>query len=375
MSEIMVKMDSPTESIMIVDDSRSSLRLLESMLLEQGYTVNSFLNGRQALEWATKNHPDLALLDIVMPDIDGFEVCECLKRDTKLRDVPVIFISSQNEIKSKVKAFGMGCVDYITRPFEFEEVRTRVKTHLRLRQMQITLENQNHELGKLVEEKVKEISDSWLVTILALAKLSESRDDDTGKHLERVQVLCRIIAENLASLPEYRETIDSKFIDNIYHASPLHDIGKVGIPDRILLKPGKLDPKEFNVMKQHTIIGAQTLEAVQEKYQSNVFIEMGIAIARSHHERWDGRGYPDGLAGRDIPLCARIMAVADVYDALRTTRCYKQAIPHESAIAIIREGMGNQFDPDVVDTFLKLERVLNKTGMYPIELVRSEPEG
>jgi putative two-component system response regulator len=147
----------------------------------------------------------------------------------------------------------------------------------------------------------------------------------------------------------------------------LHDIGKVGIPDRILLKPGKLEPEEFNVMKQHTIIGAQTLEAVYEKYQSNVFIEMGIAIARSHHEWWDGTGYPDGLAGNDIPLCARIMAIADVYDALRTTRCYKQAMPHEAAIAIIREESGNHFDPAVVNTFLTLERVLIKTGMYPMD--------
>jgi len=350
--------------IMIVDDSRSSLKLLESMLHEQGYKVFPFPNGRQALEWALDNPPDLVLLDIVMPDMDGFKVCECLKRDEKLYDVPVIFISSQNGINSKVKAFGMGCVDYITRPFEFEEVRTRVNTHLRLRQMQIKLENQNRELERLIEEKVEEISESWLATILALAKLSESRDDDTGNHLERVQVLCRLLSARLAELAEYHEIIDKNFIDNIAHASLLHDIGKVGIPDKILLKPGKLDPDEFDVMKQHTVIGARTLETVHEKYQGNVFIEMGIAIARSHHEWWNGKGYPDGLAGRDIPLCARIMAVADVYDALRTNRCYKQAMPHRKAVMIIREESGTHFDPDVVDAFLKLERVLIENGMY-----------
>jgi putative two-component system response regulator len=353
------------ECIMIVDDSRSSLVLLEGMLHEQGYHVYPFSRGEQALKVAMESPPDLILLDIVMPGMDGFEVCEHLKQDANLRDVPVIFISSQNEIKSKVKAFSMGCVDYITRPFEFEEVRTRVKTHLRLRQMQIRLMNHNHELERLVEEKVKEITDSWIATILALAKLAESRDDDTGKHLERVQVLCRILAEDLALLPEYHETIDRNFIDNIYHASPLHDIGKVGIPDHVLLKPGKLDPDEFDLMKRHTIIGAQTLEAVHEKYQGNIFIDMGIAIARSHHERWDGKGYPDGLAGDNIPLCARIMAVADVYDALRSNRCYKQAMPHEKAVTIIREGRGVHFAPDVVDVFLSLERVLLESGIYP----------
>jgi putative two-component system response regulator len=350
---------------MIVDDSRSSLQLLEDMLCEQGYTVHPFPDGGQALRWAQTYPPDLILLDIIMPSMDGFEVCENLKKHEMLRDIPVIFISSRNEIKCKVKAFSMGCVDYITRPFECEEVRTRVKTHLRLRQMRIELERQNHELERLVEEKVREITNSWIATILALAKLAESRDDDTGNHLERVQVLCKILAENLAKLPEYDGTIDRKFIDNIYHASPLHDIGKVGIPDKILLKPGKLDQEEFDMMKQHTIIGAQTLEAVQRKYQGNVFIDMGIAIARSHHERWDGRGYPDGLAGYEIPLCARIMAVADVYDALRTNRCYKQAIPHEKAVTIIREGRGTHFAPDVVDVFLVLERMIFETGMYP----------
>jgi putative two-component system response regulator len=355
-------MDSPC--IMIVDDSRSSLLLLKDMLNEQGYTVFPFSRGEQALRWAQENFPDLILLDIVMPGMNGFEACRHLKEDSTLRDVPVIFISSQNKVASKLKAFSMGCVDYITRPFEIEEVRTRVKTHLELRQMQINLKQQNHELEKIVDEKVTEIVDSWTATILALAKLAESRDDDTGKHLERVQVLCWFLAEKLAEVPDYRGTIDNKFIDNIYHASPLHDIGKVGIPDRILLKPGKLDPDEFDLMKQHSIIGAQTLEAVRKKYPGNIFIDMGISIARSHHERWDGRGYPDGLAGSEIPLCARIMAVADVYDALRTTRCYKQAIPHEKAIAIIREGKGTQFAPDVVDVFLELERVLLQTGLY-----------
>jgi len=358
-------MDADTKKIMIVDDSRVSLMLLDEILRKQGYAVFPFLDGWSALQWAAKNPPDLILLDIIMPGIDGFEVFRRLQENQRLLDVPVIFISSQNGIKTKVQAFTMGCVDYIIRPYEVEEVKTRVKTHLRIRQMQVELENQNNKLGKMVEEKVKEISDSWIATVLALAKLAESRDDDTGNHLERVRQLFRIIAEKMAFLPDYRSVIDQEFVENIYHASPLHDIGKVGIPDHILLKPGRLTPEEFDIMKQHTVIGAHTLKAVQDIYQGNVFIEMGIDIARSHHERWDGTGYPDMISGQEIPLPARIMAVADVYDALCTNRCYKTAIPHDKAIAVICGGRGTHFAPDVVDVLVELEKDLQELIKYP----------
>jgi putative two-component system response regulator len=338
---------------------------LKEMLRKQGYSVFPFTRGVDALEWATENPPDLVLLDIIMPGMDGFELFQHLKHDDSLCDIPVIFISSQDEIETKVKAFTLGCVDYITRPFEAEEVKTRVNTHLRLRQMQVELENQNLRLSRMVETKVKEITESWIATVFALAKLAESRDDETGDHLERVRELCRLIAERLAVMPGYHSVIDQEFVENIYHASPLHDIGKVGIPDYILLKPGKLTPEEFDIMKQHTVIGAHTLKAVQDTYQGNIFIEMGIDIARSHHEWWDGTGYPDGISGQDIPLSACIMAVADVYDALRTNRCYKTAIPHEKAVAVIRQGKGTHFSPDVADVFLKLERYLQELIKYP----------
>ncbi|HPI94283.1 MAG TPA: response regulator [Deltaproteobacteria bacterium] len=342
-------------TVMIVDDSRTSLHLLKQMLLKQDFIVKAFPRPEPALMWALENPPDLILLDIVMPGMDGFELCRLLKAEEKLKDVPVIFISSKSEIKSKVMAFGIGGVDYITRPFELEEVRTRVSTHLRIRRMQLGLMDQNRELERLVAEKVKEISDSRMATILALAKLAESRDDDTGKHLERVQGLCTLLAERLSTMPGCQAEIDREFIENIFYASPLHDIGKVGIPDRILLKPGRLDPDEFEVMKRHTVIGAETLEAVRERYRGNAFIEMGISIARSHHEWWDGSGYPDGLRGDAIPLCARIMAVADVYDALRSERSYKHALPHDRALEIIRAERGTHFCPCVVDAFLSLE--------------------
>lgn len=352
------------ERILIVDDSRSTLQYLKDVLSEQGYAIYSFTIGNQALSWARENTPDLVLLDIQMPDIDGFEICRYLKKDARLRDIPVIFISMKHETGTKIKAFSLGCVDYITKPFEAREVITRVQTHLKLRRMQVALENQNRELERLVKEKVQEITDSWTATILALAKLAESRDDDTGNHLERIQVLCWLLAENLAELPEYRTVIDREFIHTLYHASPLHDIGKVGIPDSILLKPGRLDPDEFEIMKQHTLIGAETLEAVRKRYRNNLLINAGVEIARSHHERWDGTGYPDGLAGNSIPLCARITAVADVYDALRSNRCYKKAMTHEQAVSIIRDGKGTQFAPDIVEVFLAIERHLMTMNMY-----------
>lgn len=201
----------------------------------------------------------------------------------------------------------------------------------------------------------KEISDSHIATIYALVKLSESRDDETGAHIERVSILCKLLAEKLIALPNYAILIDEHFIDNLYKASTLHDIGKVGIPDSILLKPGKLTPEEFEAIKKHTTIGANTLLEVQKKYPNNEFLEFGINITTYHHEKWNGTGYPCGLAKDEIPLSARIMALVDVYDALRTKRVYKEAYSHEESIEIIKEGKGSHFDPDIVDVFLDNE--------------------
>jgi len=306
--------------ILVIDDTPANLTLLAGMLKEQGYKARLVPNGKLALQAAADDPPDLILLDIMMPEMDGYEVCRRLKEDEKLKKIPVIFISALNEPMDKVKAFSVGGLDYVAKPFHFEEVQARVDTHLKLNRLQIELERHNHHLEELVQAQVKEISDSQMATIFALAKLAESRDDDTGKHLERVQVFCRTLAIRLSEVHPYNLEIDAAFIENIYCASPLHDIGKVAIQDSILLKPGKLTPEEFEIMKTHAILGAQTLEAVRTKYPKNAFIDMGIAIAACHHEKWDGSGYPKGMAGADIPVCARIMAVADVYDALRSKR-------------------------------------------------------
>ncbi|NPV00811.1 MAG: response regulator [Brevinematales bacterium] len=338
-------------NIMIIDDVPANLQVLSEFLKNKAYKVRPVTNGKMALQAMHIEQPDLILLDITMPDMNGFEVCEILKKDEKLKHIPVIFISAIDGISDKVKAFTMGGVDYITKPFHYEEVLARVDTQLNLYNLQRRLASYNQELEEVVQRQVKEISDSQMATIFAIAKLAESRDEDTGTHLERVQKYCRILALKLREKEPYQAEIDNSFIRDIFQASPLHDIGKVAIPDAILLKQGKLTPEEFEVMKTHTSLGSDTLKAVNVNYPNNSFINMGIKISRSHHERWDGMGYPDGLSAGNIPLCARIMAIADVYDALRSKRCYKPPFPHDKSRDIIMEGKGAQFDPIVVETF------------------------
>ncbi|MCJ7486864.1 MAG: response regulator [Candidatus Aminicenantes bacterium] len=346
--------------ILVVDDTPANLYLLASMLKERGYKTRPVPSGKLALRAALSAPPDLILLDINMPEMNGFDVCQSLKADDKLKDIPVIFISALNEVLDKVKAFSVGGVDYITKPFQFDEVQARVDTHLKISRLQEELEQHNRQLGKLVQTQVKKISDTQMAMIFALAKLAESRDDDSGVHLERVQAFCKKLAEGLAQRSRFGGQVDAKFVENIFYASPLHDIGKVGIPDRIVLKPGKLTPEEFDVMKTHAVQGAEKLEAVQRQFPGNALLDMGIAIAKYHHEKWNGQGYPKGLAGEAIPLPARIMAVVDVYEALRAKRPYKDALSHEESVEIILSSSGTHFDPEIVKVFLELKEDFRK---------------
>jgi putative two-component system response regulator len=341
--------------IMVVDDQPVNLRLMENILTRQGYAVRSFPRGRLALAAAVQKPPDLILLDITMPEMDGFEVCRRLRSNATLSTVPVIFLSALGEKEHKIEAFQSGGLDYVTKPFDVEEVRVRIETQLKLHELHVRAERQNRELERLVKEQVQEIAAGQMATIFALAKLAESRDSDTGRHLERVQMLCRLLAVEMSLWPEYSDTITPDYVQNIVQASPLHDIGKVAIPDSTLLKPGKLTAEEFAVMKTHTVHGAETLQLVLDKHPANPFIRMGIEIARSHHEKWDGSGYPDGLRGTEIPLSARIMSVADYYDALRSQRCYKSAYSHEESRDLIVRETGKHFDPNVVDAFRNVE--------------------
>ncbi|HPQ41549.1 MAG TPA: HD domain-containing protein, partial [bacterium] len=308
------------------------------------------------------------LLDINMPGLDGYETCRLLKKDPVLKDIPVIFISALSQTIDKVEAFNAGGVDYITKPFFFEEIQVRMTTHLRLRRMQIMLEDHNRLLEKRVADQVKLITDSQMETIFALAKLAELRDKETGRHLERVRLFCRELAVTMKDTKSCARIIDERFIDAIFNASPLHDIGKVGISDSVLQKPARLTTEEFDHMKRHTVIGARTLRIVQKRFPSNSFLSMGVEIARSHHERWDGSGYPDGLKHCDIPLSARIMSLADVYDALRSVRRYKNALSHEETCDIIVGSRETHFDPDLVDAF---KRIHDRFKQITIDLLDS----
>lgn len=332
-------------SIVIVDDTPENLKVLSGMLRDRGYEARPVTSGKLALQAIRSCPPDLILMDITMPEMNGYEVCEEIKKDDRLKGIPVIFISALSETMDKVRAFSAGGVDYVTKPFQFDEVNARVETHLKLRQLMTRLE-------EMVMKKVQEISASQMATIHAMARLAQSRDDSTGTHLERVQGYCRLLTIGLSKTERYKDLIDERYIDLVVQASPLHDIGKVGISDWLLLKPGKLSDDEFAIMMTHTLIGAETLGEVRTYYPQNEFIEMGIQMARWHHEKWDGTGYPDGIYGENIPLAARIMAVADVYDALKSERCYKAAFSHEQCVEIILSESGLSFDPDIVAVFM-----------------------
>jgi putative two-component system response regulator len=340
--------------ILVVDDTLANIQILSAILKEKGYKVRPVLDGKTALQAIQMKIPDLICLDINMPGMNGYEVCDVLKKDSTLKDIPVIFISALSEPLDKVKAFNMGGVDYITKPFEHEEVLARIKTHLNLRSLQNELVNINLHLQEKVAEQINEILDSQMATILALAKLAEYRDDDTGYHLERIQYFCKLLTDKLIDKGVYQSLLTPNFVQNIFHASPLHDIGKVGIPDDILLKPGKHTPDEFNKMKDHTTIGSNLLKEVLNRYPKNSFINTGIDIARSHHEKWDGSGYPDGLKGSDIPVSARILALADVYDAMRSKRPYKKPFSHMDTFHRIVQDSGTHFDPEIVKIFREI---------------------
>ena len=338
--------------VLIVDDTPDNIHILMETLKDT-YAISAATTGEKALALAQSQPPDIILLDVVMVGMDGYEVCRRLSEDVRTKSIPVIFITALTEEDDEARGLDLGAVDFITKPFRPGLVKARGRN-------QLDLTRHRDELEKLVNEQVEAIADSHIATIFAMSKLAESRDDDTGKHLERTQIYCRLLAEKLMESPQFQGTIDAEYVETIFHASPLHDIGKVAVPDAVLCKPGKLTEEEFAIMKRHTIKGSETLSMVAKRFPANASINMGVEIARSHHEKWNGMGYPDGIAGPDIPLCARIMAVSDVYDALTSRRCYKEPISHEVAAGILLKDSGTHFDADIVQAFVMIEQVFNQ---------------
>jgi len=338
-------------NILIVDDNKENLYIL-STVINKNFTVKLFT--AETIEDANNvlksNSIHLIILDIIMPSKSGVEYLKELKSSKDYSDIPVIMITAVEDSNIKFSCYEIGAVDYITKPFNPRELVLKLKNHLQLISMQNELVTYNKYLNELVSLKVKEVLNTRNVTIFALAKLAESRDPDTGKHLIRIMNYCKFIAEELASTSN-KYKIDTAFIDTIYHSSILHDIGKVGIPDNILLKPAKLTSSEFEIIKTHTLIGGKTLEEAELMLQFSDFLRMGKEVCYYHHERWDGKGYPFGLKGESIPLSGRIVALADVFDALMSKRIYKPSFAFEQAYDIIVTEEEGRFDPLILEIF------------------------
>jgi putative two-component system response regulator len=342
--------------ILVVDDTASNLSLM-SDLLSPHYRIKVAISGERALK-IVRSTPeiDLILLDIMMPDIDGYEICRQLKADVRTKNIPVIFLTARTDVRDEEEGFELGAVDYITKPFSPPIILSRVKTHLTLKASADFLKDQNNFLEQEIDRRTDELRDIQDVTIIAMASLAETRDNETGSHIVRTQNYVRGLAIQLRNHPRFSHYLDDAMIDLLFKSAPLHDIGKIGIPDGILLKPGKLTADEFEVMKTHTTLGKEAIESAEARLGRTVpFLRCAKEIAYSHQEKWDGTGYPLGLAGDAIPISARIMAIADVYDALISRRVYKPAFTHELAMEIIKEGKGKHFDPDLVDAFVAIQ--------------------
>jgi len=317
-------------------------------MLDSKYTVYASTDGADAIIAAEKLKPDIILLDLVMPEMDGYQVLSKLKSSRKTKDIPVIFITSKTDAESEVKGLGAGAIDYILKPFKKELLLQRLELHLQLKRYNSNLEKEI----AIKSRAVYEMQGAMLETV---AELVESRDNITGGHIGRTQSYLKLLVELALDNDIYVDELSTWDIDLFVMSSQLHDVGKISISDSILMKPGKLTDEEFSSMKDHTSFGRDIIKKIEIKTKENAFLEHARLLAVSHHEKWNGSGYPHGLKGEDIPLQGRLMAIVDVYDALTNDRPYKKAFSHEEALEIIKEGNGSHFDPLLCDIFIKNE--------------------
>jgi putative two-component system response regulator len=335
--------------ILVVDDEPQNIELLEAYLVPQGHEIVKAANGEEALGKLSGNQIDLILLDVMMPGMDGFEVTRRVRQDNTHRLLPIILVTALRETEDRVKGIEAGCDDFISKPVDKMELLARVRSLLKVKAYNDLMSNYRKELESEVTRRTEEIKHAFertkaasLETIYRLSMAAEYKDKDTGAHIKRMSRYSAAVARRMG--------LDESTIETILYAAPMHDLGKIGIPDLILMKPAKLDPVEWEIMKQHTVIGAKILKGSDAE-----FIRMGETIAQYHHEKWDGSGYPNSLKGIAIPIASRIAAIADVFDALTSKRPYKEPFSVEKSLAIIREGRGSHFDPDVVDAFFAIQ--------------------
>jgi putative two-component system response regulator len=348
--------------ILVVDDQLTNIELLEAYLAPQGYEIVTAITGEEALEKLSGDKIDLILLDIMMPGIDGFEVTFRVRKDKAHKMIPIILVTSLREREDRVKGIEAGCDDFISKPVDKIELLARVRSLLKVKAYNDLMGNYRKELESEIIRRTADLKHAFeniksasLETIYRLSVASEYKDHDTGAHIKRVSLYAAAVARQMG--------LDENTIENTLYAAPMHDLGKIGIPDLILNKPAKLDPLEWEIMKQHTIIGAKILKGSEAEY-----IKLGETIALHHHEKWDGSGYPNGLKGTDIPITGRITAIADVFDALISKRPYRDALSLKKSLVIIREGRGSHFDPDVVDAFFVIQDdILNIKKQYSYE--------
>ena len=329
--------------ILIVDDERQNVKLLEVILRGQGYATEAAANGQEALDSVAKNPPDLILLDIKMPGLNGLDVAKALKSNPASCTIPIIMVTSMDDRDTRLNALQLGAEEYLTKPIDRIELWARVRNLLRLKEYSDLLAGHNRILDEQVKDRTKQLRDSYRETILTLTRAAEFRDEDTGTHVKRISHYNAEIARYLG--------MDNEFVDSIFYASPMHDVGKIGVPDHVLLKPSSLTPEELSIMRNHTSLGAEILKAKDSPY-----LKMGAEIALTHHEYWNGAGYPNGLKGEEIPLSGRIMNICDQYDALRMKRPYKPELDHETVVGILTRGDGRtlveHFDPAIHAAFL-----------------------
>jgi putative two-component system response regulator len=356
-----LKADDQRKTILIVDDSSDDIVFMSS-ILKDIYRIEVATNMEKAFQVAfSEAPPDLILIDIMMPERVGYNMCRYFKSIPETNDIPVIFLSSKYDAEEEKMGFELGAVDYITEPVSPPVFLARINTHLQLKSARDFLKDKAEYLEQEVVRRTKEITMIQDVTMVTMGSLAETRDNETANHIRRTQNYVKLLASKLKDHPRFKNFLTDEKIMLLFKSAPLHDMGKVGIPDHILLKPGELTPEEFEIMKTHTTIGRDAILSAENLLGTPVpFLQVGMEIAYGHHEKWNGAGYPEGLSGDDISIPGRLMAVADVYDALISRRIYKPPYPHEDSVDIIREASGAHFDPDMVDAFLALANQFNK---------------
>lgn len=344
-------MTAEPKKVVLVDDDYGNL-INGKNVLKQQYEVLTVPTGEKLLELLKQITPDIILLDVEMPNMSGYAVLKELKKNSGTADIPVIFLTSRRDVDSEIEGFSLGAIDYIFKPFSPPLLLKRLENHLASESQKKQLQEYSNNLAKMVAKQTQTILELQTAIFSVLSNIVEYRDDETGSHVSRTRRYFRILIDGLLKKNYYRDEINDWNIRLVLLSSQLHDIGKVAIPDTILLKPGKLTPNEFNVIKSHTVIGSQIISEIEEGLQQHQFINYAKLMAVSHHEKWDGTGYPYSLSGQNIPLQGRCMAIVDVYDALLSIRPYKKAFTHEEALRVISESKGAHFDPLVVEAFL-----------------------